>query len=191
MTRCVPFCLLLLVAGVPALAQVETEEWLRRLRQTIEATGKYDAEKRARIDRLHRQSAGRRAGDPYEGYLALFEEYASFKCDSAFAYAVRLQQAARQSKDPRREAYAGVKLGFTLLSSGMFKEAFDSLRTVDLAQLSPLQRAEYYTLMARCYYDLADYNLDQVYAPLYNARAGHYLDSALVLFPDSSYQYGY
>jgi tetratricopeptide (TPR) repeat protein len=121
----------------------------------------------------------------------LYQEYASFNCDSAFGYAEKLQQVARQAKDRPGVAYAGMKLGFVLLSSGRFKEAFDTLRVVDFNQLSTGHKAEYYTLMARCYYDLADYNLDQVYAPVYNEKATSYLDSALVLFPDTSYQYTY
>jgi two-component sensor histidine kinase len=191
MIRLLPFCLLLLVAGVPGLAQENTDDWLRLLRQTIEQSDTYDAEKLARIERIHRQSAPGRKDDLFDRYLHLYEEYASFNCDSAFAYAEKLQQVARQANNRPRVAYAGVKLSFVLLSSGRFKEAFDSLRAVNLSQLSTGHRAEYYTLMARCYYDLADYNLDRVYTPIYNEKAKSYLDSALVLFPDTSYQYTY
>ncbi len=191
MTRILPVCLLLIVAGIPGFAQETAEDWLQLLRQTIEQSSKYDTEKLARIEGLHRLSAPSQEVDSFPRYLKLYEEYASFNCDSAFAYAEKLQQMARQANSPSRVAYASMKLGFVLLSSGRFKEAFDTLRVVNLSPLSTLQKAEYYTLMARCYYDLADYNLDQVYAPLYNEKATSYLDSALVLFPDTSYQYTY
>ena len=191
MTRLLPFCLLMIVAGMPGFAQEKTDDWLGLLRQTIEQSQMYDAEKLARIERLHRQTDRDGAPDAFDRYLRLYEEYASFNCDSAFGYAEKLQQVARQAKDRPGVAYAGMKLGFVLLSSGRFKEAFDTLRVVDFNQLSTGHKAEYYTLMARCYYDLADYNLDQVYAPVYNEKATSYLDSALVLFPDTSYQYTY
>jgi hypothetical protein len=38
-------------------------------------------------------------------------------------------------------------------------------------------------MMARCYYDLADYNRDGFFSPMYNNYANAYIDSALVLFP--------
>jgi two-component sensor histidine kinase len=123
-------------------------------------------------------------------YLKLYDEYASFNCDSAYAYAEKLQKVARQSNSTPRVAYARMKLSFILLSSGMFKEAFDSLGNVSLHHLNSSQKGEYYTMMARCYYDLADYNRDSFYTPLYNSKANAYVDSALVLF-QASYEYSY
>jgi tetratricopeptide (TPR) repeat protein len=73
----------------------------------------------------------------------------------------------------------------------MFKEVFDTLGTIDLKVLTTDQKAEYYTLMGRCYYDLADYDHDDFYAPWYNSNGNHYLDSALQLFHDSSFEYIY
>ncbi|MEO7769026.1 MAG: DUF6377 domain-containing protein, partial [Ferruginibacter sp.] len=57
--------------------------------------------------------------------------------------------------------------------------------------LSIPQKAEYYVLMARCYYDLADYDRDKFYSPNYNQRANQYIDSALVLFPPQSNDFVY
>jgi tetratricopeptide (TPR) repeat protein len=65
------------------------------------------------------------------------------------------------------------------------------LNKIDFRQLKGPQKAEYYTLMARCYYDLADYNQDVYYSPQYNARAKSYMDSALAAFPDGSFECRY
>ncbi len=82
-------------------------------------------------------------------------------------------------------------MGFILLSSGMFKEVFDTLGTIDLKVLAPDQKAEYYTLMARSYYDLADYDHDDFYAPMLNTKGNQYLDSSLKLFNPASFEYIY
>jgi two-component sensor histidine kinase len=193
-----PGLLLLLDLGISTqtYGQDTGEEWLKALRQAIGQTEKYDHEKLNRIDRLQGQLVGSMEGKQYDLYLAIYEEYASFKCDSAYAYAKKLEDLALQSNDAARTAYARVKISFVLLSSGMFKEAFDFLSKIDFGQLEGRQKAEYYTLMARCYYDLADYNRDvyyspQYYAPQYNAQAKSYLDSALALFPAGSFQFRY
>ncbi|MBD0259802.1 MAG: hypothetical protein ICV83_29135, partial [Cytophagales bacterium] len=79
-----------------------------------------------------------------------------------------------------------------LLSSRMYKEAIDILTKIDVHTLPQPHKAEYNTLKARCYYDLADYNhQDLYYSPQYNARAKIYMDSALALFPARSFQFRY
>ncbi|HEX8528509.1 MAG TPA: DUF6377 domain-containing protein [Cytophagales bacterium] len=183
---------LLLVLGrrTPGYGQA-TAGWMQALQQTIEQTEKYDIEKHDRIDRLRGQLArGPKAGS-YDLCLAIYEEYASFRYDSAYAYAKKLEEAALRAGDSARAAYAGVKISFILLSSGMFKEAFDFLSKIDQRRLAGAQKAEYYTLMARCYYELADYNQDVYYSPQYNARAKGYMDSALALFPAGSFAFRY
>ncbi len=73
----------------------------------------------------------------------------------------------------------------------MFKEVFDVLSTINLKYLSNSQKAEYYTLAARYYYDLGDYDNDRFYATEYNKKGSLYVDSALMLYPEKSFQYLY
>ncbi len=185
--------LLLLVLGrsTPGHGQSTAEDWIQTLQQTIGQSEKYEIERLNRIDRLRGQLARSAKAGWYDLYLAIYEEYASFKCDSAYAYAKKLEAVALQSGDTARVSYARVKISFILLASGMFKEAFDLLSNIDIHQLTGRRKAEYYTLMGRCYYDLADYNQDAHYSPQYNDRAKGYMDSALALFPARSFQFRY
>ena len=84
-------------------------------------------------------------------------------------------------KDPVKIAFSRIKFGFILLSSGMFKEAFDSLKIVNVKLLDGNARKEYYFLTARTYYDVSDYDKDNYYTPIYNNRAGKYIDSGAAL----------
>ena len=143
-----------------------------------------------RIEKL-KEALSQQRQDPFDGYLRLYDEYAIFNYDSAYTYAKKLQELALQQNDLSRIAYAKIKLSFILLSSGMFKEVFDSVNNLQLKDLNTAQKAEYYTLMARCYYDLADYVKDNVYSPVYNQQGHNYIDSSLLLFPDTSFSYVY
>jgi two-component sensor histidine kinase len=180
-----------MAVGMQAYGQESKEDWLQELTLTIAQSEKYDIEKLTKIEDIHKQFTLNADGDPYELCLKLFDEYANFKCDSAYNYAVQLQNIALKTDNAPRLAYAKIKLSFILLSSGMFKEAYDSLSNVNIQNLSGLQKAEYYTLLARYFYDLADYNKDTYYSPQYYSKAKNYLDSALVLYPVGSYEHNY
>jgi hypothetical protein len=129
--------------------------------------------------------------DRYNLYLQLYNEYKSFNYDKAFSYIQKLQQTGQLLKDPAKIAYGKIKLGFILLSSGMFKETFDSLKTVNVRLLDNDKKKEYYFLTARTYYDLADFVKDNYYTPIYNDRAGKYIDSATALCSLNSFEYIY
>jgi hypothetical protein len=120
-------------------------------------------------------------------YNKLYFEYRSFQYDSAFTYASKLQQAARHLNDPVKTTYSKLKLSFTLLSSGMFKETLDSLNTVNIARMPDSIKADYYSLKGRTYYDLANYTMDEYYASRYVQQGNNYTDSAIAVGEPNSY----
>lgn len=127
----------------------------------------------------------------YGQYALLYNEYKSFNYDKAFYYSQKMQTAGRNLKDPVKIADGKIKFGFILLSSGMFKETVDSLNTVNVNILPDSLKREYYFLTARTYYDLADYDKDKYYAPIYNRKASVYIDSAIAHSDTTSYDYTY
>jgi hypothetical protein len=167
---------------------------LVKLNNILDKKKEYDAGKLARIEKL-RQSLNNAVNPDlnfkYSVYLQLYEEYKSFNYDEAFHYAQKLQQTGDALKDPVKIAYSRIKFGFILLSSGMFKETFDTLKTVNVKFLNDESRKEYYFLTARTYYDLADFDKDNYYTPIYNVRAGKYIDSATALCKPNSFEYVY
>jgi tetratricopeptide (TPR) repeat protein len=121
----------------------------------------------------------------------LYQEYSIYNYDSAFHYAQKLESTAKELKADSLVDFARIKMGFVLLSSGLFKESYDKLMQVNLAGLSGPVKAEYYTLIARYYYDLADYDNDRTYAPEYNDSGDRYIDSSLLFFPAESFEHIY
>src|ERR1700761_5493441 len=168
----------------PAFADGGSHDSLMlKLNNELEKKKDYDATKLKRIEKLQQDlnnAANPDLNSRYNVYINLYEEYKSFNYNKAFHYAQKLQEAGVLLKDPVKIAYSKVKFGFILLSSGMFKEAFDSLKTVNVKLLDNDTRKEYYFLTARTYYDVADFDKDNYYTPVYNSRAGKYIDSAEV-----------
>ncbi len=164
---------------------------IRQLNQTLLQADSYDAQKTAVIDSLRNSYLSLPSTDTAEQYrLAgqLFEAYKVFKYDSAFRYAKELLLMANNTRQPALQAEARIKMSFTLLSSGLFKEALDSLAGVHPAALPDSIRAAYYALMGRYYYDLADFDNDPYHSPAYTAKANSYIDSALLFFPDGGFE---
>ena len=152
----------------------------------------YDQQKQSSIDNLKRNFIG---GNDlvarFNTCLLLYEEYKAFKYDSAYAYATKLHEIAVELKDPARIEQAKLKLGFTLVSAGLFKEAADSLSRISAKSMVDSMKTEYYLLAGRFYYDLADFGNDSYHKPGYVAKGNRYLDSALELSPKGSFQHAY
>jgi tetratricopeptide (TPR) repeat protein len=184
--------LTILCAG--AFGADSRDSLLTALNKAIAASPTYDAQKDKAIQALRvalEDSGASSLSAKYSIYLQLYNEYKSYKYDSAYAYARKLESVAYEMKDPSRIVYARVKLGFTLVSSGLFKETFDSLNTLHTSGFPDSIRAEYYSLMGRFYYDLGDFDNDSYYTAEYNKKGSLYIDSALSLYPTQSFQYSY
>jgi hypothetical protein len=177
-----------------ALAVPGYDSLLYKLNTVLDNKKNYDADKISRIEKLQHDLSNAKSKDlasQYNTYLNLYNEYKTFNYDQAFNYAQKLQQVGRAMKDPVKTAYGKIKLGFILLSSGMFKETFDSLKTINVKLLDNDSRKEYYFLTARTYFDLADFDKDNYYTPIYNTRANKYIDSATALCKSNSFEYIY
>lgn len=194
MYRRFKWLLVLLITSFSTYAQSGFDASLLQLNERIAQKDHYDQEKNARINKLQNAlglSENASAAKKYELYTRLYEEYKSFNYDKAFFYAQRMQEYGRKLKDPVKIAKGKITMGFILLSSGMFKETFDSLNTVNVNILPDSAKKEYYFLNARTYYDLADFDKDKYYTPVYISKASLYIDSALALSNPLAYEYQY
>ena len=183
---------LLNVSGL--LAQESGFESLKKLDNVLERKDKYVKEKKNAIKELK----SRRENIQQTNLLRKFQlvnnlygQYRSFIYDSAFIYAKRLNTIAYKLNSKQRIAYSKLQLGFTTLSAGMFKETFDTLKTIKFKDLPDSSKVDYYSVMARALYDISDYNNDSYYTHRYGEKAGEYIDRATALSPRSSYNFLY
>jgi hypothetical protein len=187
------FCGLLL-NGLLACANDRTgtaDSLLTELNHTLARKKEYDGQRLNRIAALTADFASTEASDnaKFDLGVRIYEEYKAFKYDSAFAYGQRITRLAAQLHSPEKMELAKLKLAFVLLSSGLFKETFDTLDRINPARLNGPDKQSFYFLKARAYSDLGNFNQDQVYRPVYYAKALAYADTALQFSRPGSYEY--
>lgn len=177
-----------------AQGQGRLDSLISVLKEEIERQDIYVNTKMQRITRLRAEAKSVSNDDRlrrFDIYNQLYHEYKTFVNDSAFHYAQRLINVARELRDPSRMNYAHVKFGFTLLSAGMFKETFDTLRAVHVGDLPDSSKVDYYRLSARAYADLMIYNNQRYFMTAYRAKYGANMDSALQKCSPGDYQFFY
>jgi hypothetical protein len=190
---CFVWCLICLSIEAGS-AQSKSDSLLQELHAHIKNKDSFVQQKLKRIESLKSQlvaSSNSSAASQFDLYNDLYHEYKVFIYDSAFKYAIRLSQTARQLQDPAKINYAKVKLCFVLVSSGMFKESFDSLKTIDVKSLPDSSKLDCYWLKGRAHFDLGTYDSDPYFNPGYQKLGLLYLDSALQFCKPGSYHYLY
>jgi hypothetical protein len=192
--RIVFFLFFVVVLTWQVKGQSQNDSVITVLRKEIDRRDEYVSQKQDRINVLRSQLANARKltlAQQFELYNSLYHLYKTFIYDSAFQYSKKLIETAYRMDDPARIGYARIKLGFILISSGMFKETFDTLNTVAVKHLHDSSRIDYYRLFSRVYSDLSIYNNDQFYGPVYSGLDKQYMDSALMYCAKGSYHYYY
>jgi len=174
------FCSLLL-GRLPALAVPSAaDSLLRTLDQTLTQQRRYDQQRRARIAGLTAEFRANKTSAParYQAALRIYDEYQVFNYDSAFAYSLRLAALARRLHSPAQLQAARIRLAFTLRSAGLFKEAFDTLNVIHPRHLAAPDKADFYDMYNIVCMELADYEPNAYYTPLYLKQAYAYADTA-------------
>ncbi|MBL0738456.1 hypothetical protein JI750_16295 [Flavobacterium sp. GN10] len=184
--------LLFFLAGFSLTAK-ETNPYLEELDQVLLKKEIYLKQKYRKIESLKKNvskfTLNQNNEELYNCYMALFDEYKSFKYDSAYYYLEQSKIKAKILKDPKYLSKSRIKEGFVLLSSGLFKEAIDTLNVIDDTKLDLKNKFEYYNIKARAYYDLADYNRDQRFNIHYVQQGNHFLKKALELIGTNTNEY--
>jgi hypothetical protein len=181
------FVFLLFVFFIPFVGFSQSAS-LDTLKAELNKKSLYDRDKEANILKLKHSLA--RTADVSRQFnlcVKLYDEYKSYQFDSAYVFAVKLQDQSRQLKDRSKMYFSKIKMAFILLSSGMFKETFENLKGIDVSALDENTKIEYYSILTRAYYDVASYDNDKYYAPSYNQLANQYIDSAIALSKPDSY----
>jgi tetratricopeptide (TPR) repeat protein len=176
------------------VSQTKNDSLITLLKKEIDQKQVYVQQKLKRIEKLKTQLVRinqLRLDQQFDLYNELYHEYKTFIYDSAFKYAQKLIKTSYKLNDKSRIDYARVKLGFILVSSGMFKETFDSLNVVDVQNLLDSSHVDYYRLFSRAYSDLDIYDKDDYYRKFYDSLNRNYLDSALTWSKPGSYYYYY
>lgn len=185
--------ILIILYPLEAFTGIGTKKLLTELDAHIISRDDYIHQKQSRIDELKQKvvpAANRKDhAELFNLYDQLNNEYKSFIYDSAFNYVNKLNQLAPLLNEDDKLAHAKLIMGFTLLSSGLFKESLDTLLKIDLTSCTVQTKQEYYSIVARTYFDLADYDNDAHFAGIYRKIGSQYLDSAIRLLDKNTADY--
>ncbi|MGZ3767471.1 MAG: DUF6377 domain-containing protein [Mucilaginibacter sp.] len=182
--------LVLVLFGYPAFSSVKTDSLLAQLKIELARRKVYDDQKELRIKKLKAKLEGTAKTNynaQYDICGKLYEEYKVYKFDSAYVYTQKLLAISKITKDVSKQNATKIKVGFLLLSSGMFKETFDCLSQINSHLLNDSSKLEYYSVKSRAYSDLAEYNSDKNYAPFDKTESLKYADSAIALSKPNSF----
>ena len=181
---------MLLLLGSRAFSSERSDSLLAVLKTELNKGKEYDNKKELRIANLRGQLASTFPTDYTREYAIctkLYEEYKVYKFDSAYVYTQKLFHDSKELNDLPKQYESRIKLGFILLSAGMFKETFDCLNLINTKLLDNPSKVEFYAIMARAYGDLGDYNNDRYYARWDYSLAIKYIDSVLITAKPGSY----
>lgn len=183
-------CLFFVLMPCMAFAAPVTDTLFDQLNREIANKPRYDHTKELVIQKLKRALQRVPANNLQAQFMLsarLYDQYKAFQYDSAYVYAIKMRDISVLMKDKSKSDYSKIKLGFILLSSGMFKETFDNLKGINVKSLDDSTQIEYYSVLTRAYYDLASYDNDHHYSVEYNKLANQYIDSAIALSKPGSY----
>lgn len=167
----------------------DTDSLYKELEQAISQRDSVLKVKLRKIESIRSKLIYSNPKNKFYVFNELYNEYKSFKYDSAFEYARQLQKLSQYINDKRIINETRLKMGFTLLSAGMFNEALDTFRNINIHSLPDTSKQVYFGFMARTYFDMADFLADNHYFFLYNSIGLRYNDAALKYTGTKSYKY--
>lgn len=175
-----------------AVHAANKDELFKELDNAIELRDYYAHRKVARIDSLKSLLYPSMEDDERFGlYNAIYEEYLTYRFDSAMAYVDRKEALAVRLSNPLYRNLSIIHRSILLSTSGYFSESVQNLHHVDISALDSALLVDYYTACEWAYSMWAEYSNDKVYAPRYYRQEMLYQDSLIRVLPVGSKWHDY
>ncbi|MEI8271705.1 MAG: DUF6377 domain-containing protein [Paludibacter sp.] len=164
-------------------AQNDMDSLLKVLDKTVENYQHYSQIKEERIDKM-KESLRIVVSEPqkYDICGKLYDEYSSYKSDSALIYARQKLQIAEKLNDKRSLTDAQLNLASIMGTAGLYKEAMDILMSINIAE-APDLKAYYFHIYRTIYGYMADYTVSSQEKKKYEKIIEAFRDSLLVSNP--------
>lgn len=187
--------LIVMLAQVASCVWAANDDWavvMKRLDESLASKEQYVAAKQQRIADIQMQ-ADKVQSDfaRFQIYIRLYDEYKSFKYDSAHVYARKSLELAERIGKPDFIVEAKCAITFCLLSAGLYREAFEELAGIRLSGTTTEYLKKYYWMASRLSYDMADYNHSMPYQDEYIKQGSAYTDSLLQYLQPQSAEWLY
>jgi hypothetical protein len=160
-----------------------TDSLLSLLKLEIRSKAKYDNAKLKRIKALQGAYTRTPAHDYNSKYVLcdkLYHEYRDFIFDSAHVYAAQSFELSKKTNSNFKQHESWINLSAIQLTWGMFKEAFEGIKRIKVAEIPDSLKAKYYELKSIAYNSLALYNTNKFYVSKSRLESVKALDSAIL-----------
>ncbi|WP_455631615.1 DUF6377 domain-containing protein [Parabacteroides sp.] len=185
------FCLLSLLAFSENLIgqsiSADTERMLVSLDSLLAQKEVFVANKEKKIEELKKME--RKVQTEEERYWmnkVFYDEYMVYDSDSALSYIHKNLYLARQMNNPQWIAQWKIEQAFISSATGLLKEAIDALNDINVKNLPPHIRTDYYGQWMYLYSHYGQYSgSDSERSALYYAKEKIYRDSIFSNIPDN------
>jgi tetratricopeptide (TPR) repeat protein len=182
--------LLFIVSGSAQGASVDI--LYLQLEECLAKRPEYAQNKEARIDSIEKQWKRQMPLEQkYQLCFKIFQEYYTYRSDSAFYYIDMAYQLAQQLNRPVYKDRCIIHKSLLLSTTGYFSQAKEMLDDIDRAKIAPSLLAEYYEAYEWVYSVWSEYLNDDLYSPTYRNLEIQYTDSLLSVLPPKSARYYY
>ncbi len=157
------------------------------LETALKLRNQYSRQKETRIDSLkHLLYPNMNDDERFLLYNAIYEEYYTYRFDSAIYYVDREEEVAMKLSNPTYRNLSIIHRSILLATSGYFSESIQNLEQIDSRTLDNALRIESYTAYEWAYSMWAEYSNDNIYAPRYYEKEMLYQDSLISVLPVGS-----
>jgi hypothetical protein len=185
-----PILALILLITTPTFAISKVDSVLTVLNHEIDNRETYYQKKESKIKKLKLKiSHVDNLRVKYGLYNQLFDEYITYQYDSAYTYASKIKVIAKSLQDNTLNALAGCNLLYCYMSTGLFKESYDVMSSINISNTPDKVKAEYYELCMRLFSDMSSYSQGTPFDAKYNNLISLYCDSALLYTRPGSFDY--
>lgn len=183
--------IVLTLLNVPnASAKDDISDVLERLDVSLSHKKDYEKIKIDRIRKLNDLLSETSDQDvKYSTLVSLYEEYKSYRYDSASVYAHRCLELAMELKNPEYILDSKCYIAFSLVSAGISMEARDILSSIDVSSLSRESLRNYYFTCNKLWQEEADRVHDAVLYDRYITKGNAYMDSLCAILTPRAADY--
>ena len=174
---------------LPVMAALDkhTAGWLDKLDASLAKHAYYEKQRTDRIESLKEGMAKAKAeGREFAQMYALYNEYKSYRYDSARHYSYACLELANRLHHPQYIAQSQEAIAFSLISAGILSEAHDILQSMDRSALSGKLLEDYFEINSLLWRSMADYIKEEPFYTKYINRSNGYLDSLKQIVPPNS-----
>lgn len=180
--------LLGLLLSVSNYAKQDIDDLLNELDKTVKWSEIYAAQKEKKILALKRLYKNNLSDSlKFDVCSRLYDEYNSFKSDSAIKYAREELNIAEKTNDLRKLYDSRLDLAFILSVTGMFKESLDVLQNIDKNAV-PEMKPRYF-IVSNAIYGYMAVNAVKQEQSRYDVHINAFRDSLMTLSPPNSSAY--